>query len=45
LGRSDDALIRINTPVSANEGSNLAADRLLAFASELSPLMENYLPR
>ena len=45
FNRSDDALIRINTPISQREEPTLAERRLLTFAAELGPLMDNYLPR
>jgi len=45
FNRSDDALIRINTPISPLEEPTLAQRRLLTFAAELGPLMDSYLPR
>jgi len=45
FNRSDDALIRINTPVSAHEGASVAERRLLSFATQVVPAMDSYLPQ
>lgn len=43
--RSDDALIRINTPLQAGEEPDAAQRRLLSFAGQMSPLVGSYIPR
>ena len=45
LNRSDDALIRINTPLQAEEGPEAGERRLLVFAQRVSPLVSSYIPR
>jgi EpsI family protein len=45
FNRSDDALIRINTPLSPREEPLQAERRLLAFAAQLGSGMDSYLPR
>jgi EpsI family protein len=45
FGRSDDALIRINTPISNQADLALAERRLLSFAADIAPLIGGYLPR
>jgi EpsI family protein len=45
LKRSDDALIRINTPLQTGEEPDAAQRRLFSFAAELTPLMDSYMPR
>jgi EpsI family protein len=45
FNRSDDALIRLNTPISVGENASLAQQRLLSFVGQLAPLMHNYLPQ
>jgi EpsI family protein len=45
LNRSDDALVRINTPLQPGEEPNAAQRRLLSFAEQVSPLVGNYIPR
>jgi EpsI family protein len=45
LNRSDDALIRINTPLQAEEEPEAGQRRLLAFAERMSPLVGSYIPR
>jgi EpsI family protein len=43
--RSDDALIRINTPLQAEEEPDAGQRRLLSFAEQVSPLVDSYIPR
>ena len=43
--RSDDALIRINTPLQAEEEPDAGQRRLLSFAEQVSPLVGSYIPR
>jgi EpsI family protein len=45
LNRNDDALIRINTPLQAEEEPEAGQRRLLSFAERLSPLVGGYIPR
>lgn len=45
LNRSDDALIRINTPLQPGEQPDAGQRRLLSFAEQVSPLVANYIPR
>jgi EpsI family protein len=45
LNRSDDALIRINTPLQADEEPDAGQRRVLAFAERMSPLVGSYIPR
>jgi len=45
FNRSDDALIRMNTPVSPPEGVSAAQTRLLSFAAQAVPAMSTYFPR
>ncbi len=45
LNRNDDALIRINTPLQADEEPDAGQRRLLSFAEQLSPLVGSYIPR
>jgi EpsI family protein len=45
LNRSDDALIRINTPLQPGEEPDAGQRRLLSFAEQMSPLVGNYIPR
>jgi EpsI family protein len=45
LNRSDDALIRINTPLQPDEDPEVGQRRLLSFAEKVSPLVGSYIPR
>jgi EpsI family protein len=45
LNRSDDALIRVNTPLQPGEEPDAGQRRLLSFAERLSPLVDSYIPR
>lgn len=45
LNRNDDALIRINTPLQADEEPDAGQQRLLSFAEQLSPIVGSYIPR
>ena len=45
LNRSDDALVRINTPLQTEEEPEAGERRLLAFAKQMSPLVGSYIPR
>jgi EpsI family protein len=45
LNRNDDALIRINTPLRAEEDPDAGQRRLLSFAAQVSPLVGSYIPR
>ncbi|MBV8051955.1 MAG: EpsI family protein [Acidobacteriaceae bacterium] len=45
LNRSDDALIRINTPIASQEETSVAEQRLLSFATQAVPAMADYFPR
>ena len=43
-GRTDAALVRLITPVGANEDSQAAHQRLIAFAKTVTPLLPAYVP-
>jgi EpsI family protein len=43
--RSDDALIRINTPLQPGEEPDAAQQRLLSFAEQVSRIVGTYVPR
>ena len=43
--RTDGALVRLTTPVSPGEDLRLADKRLIAFAKQVQPLMDQYIPR
>ncbi len=45
MNRSDGALVRITTPMFPGETPEAAQQRLLPFASQISPLLDNYIPR
>jgi EpsI family protein len=45
INRSDDALIRINTPLQAEEDPDAAQRRMLSFAAQVSSLLNSYVPR
>jgi len=43
--RTDGALIRLTTPVKPGENPQLADQRLIGFAKQVLPMMEQYIPR
>jgi len=45
LNRSDGSLIRVITPLLPNESAEVAQQRLLAFAGEVVPSLDRYIPR
>jgi EpsI family protein len=45
MNRSDGALVRITTPMYFAETAEAAQQRLLPFASDVAPLLDNYVPR
>ena len=45
MNRSDGALVRITTPMYSGETAEAAQQRLLPFASDVAPLLDNYIPR
>jgi EpsI family protein len=45
LNRTDDALVRINTPLQPGEEPEAGQRRLLSFAERMSPLVGSYIPR
>ena len=45
MNRSDGALVRIMTPLYSDETAEAAQQRLLPFASDVAPLLDNYIPR
>ncbi len=45
LNRSDGSLVRITTPLRAGETADAAQRRLLSFAGNVVPLLNNYVPR
>ncbi|HEY4378732.1 MAG TPA: EpsI family protein [Acidobacteriaceae bacterium] len=44
LGRSDEALVRIITPVNAGEDRAAARSRAIAFAQRITPLLPEFVP-
>jgi EpsI family protein len=45
MNRSDGALVRITSPMYPGETADAAQQRILPFASEVMPLLDNYIPR
>jgi EpsI family protein len=45
MNRSDGALVRITTPMYFGETAEAAQLRLLPFAGDVAPLLDNYIPR
>jgi EpsI family protein len=45
MNRSDGALVRITTDMFPGETADAAQERLLPFASKISPLLDDYIPR
>jgi EpsI family protein len=45
MNRSDGALVRITTPMHSGETAEAAQQRLLPFAGDVAPLLDNYIPR
>jgi EpsI family protein len=45
MNRSDGALVRITSDMFPGESADTAEQRILPFASQLSPLLDNYIPR
>jgi EpsI family protein len=45
MNRSDGALVRITTPMYPGETAEAAQQRVLPFASDVAPLLDNYIPR
>jgi EpsI family protein len=45
MNRSDGALVRITTPMYSGETAEAAQQRLLPFAGNVAPLLDNYIPR
>ncbi len=45
LNRSDGSLIRVTTPLHAGETTESAQERLLSFAGNVVPIINNYVPR
>jgi len=45
LSRSDGSLVRVTTPLLAGETADAAQQRLLSFAGNVVPLLNNYVPR
>jgi len=45
MNRSDGALVRITTDMFPGETADAAQERLLPFASKVSPLLDDYIPR
>ena len=43
--RTDGALVRLTTPVRPGEDLKLADQRLIEFAKQVQPLMDQYIPR
>lgn len=45
MHRSDGSLVRVSTPMASGESIESAQSRLLAFAGNIVPLMNTYVPR
>jgi EpsI family protein len=45
LSRSDGSLVRVSTSLSGGETTNAAQQRLLSFAGNVVPMLNNYVPR
>jgi EpsI family protein len=45
LNRSDGSLVRLTTPISRYETADVAEQRLRAFAAEVIPRLDTYIPR
>jgi EpsI family protein len=45
LSRSDGSLVRVTTPMVEGENDNVAQERLLAFAANVIPIINQYVPR
>jgi hypothetical protein len=45
LHRSDGALVRLVTPVYPGENADAAYQRLLPFAAQTVPLLDDFIPR
>ncbi len=45
MNRSDGALVRITTDMFPGETPDAAQQRVLPFASAVSPLLDDYIPR
>ncbi len=45
LNRSDGSLVRVTTPLRSGETTDAAQARLMAFAGNFSPLLDQYVPR
>ncbi len=45
MNRSDGALIRVTTPLKREENANMAEERLVSFAGQVVPILDNYIPR
>jgi EpsI family protein len=45
MNRSDGSLVRITTPMYPGETADAAQERILPFAGDISPLLDNYIPR
>jgi len=45
LNRSDGSLVRVTTPLRAGETTDAAQRRLLSFAGNVVPVLNNYVPR
>jgi EpsI family protein len=45
MNRSDGALVRITTPMYSGETAEAGQQRVLPFAGDVAPLLDNYIPR
>jgi EpsI family protein len=45
MNRSDGALVRLVTPIASNEDSHGAEQRLIAFAQNVGPQLDHFIPR
>jgi len=45
MNRTDGAMVRLTTPIPPGEDVQVADERLMAFAKQIQPLMDKYIPR
>jgi len=45
MNRSDGSLVRMTTPMFAGESTDAAMQRLLPFAQQVVPLLNQYIPQ
>jgi EpsI family protein len=45
MNRTDGGLVRVITPIALDENPGLAEQRIIAFAQQITPTLDNYMPR